>query len=108
MGISLDYSCPECGYQVHSMSSGYDVGMASHRVGISCVECKELYSAALSGEPWNADIDAIELQVEAGVLPSGARCPISAKHHVKVWSHPGPCPKCGSTLTQQEGILCWD
>ena len=108
MGTALDYSCPECGYEVHSMISGYDVGMSSHAVGVSCANCKELHTACLPGKPWDADMDAMRLQVEAGHLPTGARCPKSAKHHVEVWSHPGPCPRCGTTLSQGEGVMCWD
>jgi len=108
VGTALDYSCPECGYEVHSMISGYDVGMASHAVGISCATCRELHTAFLPGKPWDADMDAMRLQVEAGHLPAGARCPKSAKHRVEVWSHPGPCPRCGTTLNQDEGFMCWD
>ena len=52
MGTALDYSCPECGYQAHSMISGYDVGMESHAVGISCATCKELDS----GPGWDRRI----------------------------------------------------
>jgi Zn finger protein HypA/HybF involved in hydrogenase expression len=108
MGTAWIYTCPECGYQSDLVSSGYDVGMASHVVGISCANCKELYSASLPGKPWDADWDAMRQKVESGELPAGARCPKSAKHHVKVWSHPGPCPRCGTTLSQGEGPLCWD
>jgi hypothetical protein len=108
MGTASIYSCPECGYQSHFVSSGYDVGMASHVVGISCAKCQELYSASLPGKPWDVDWDAMRHLVESGKLPAGARCPKSAKHRVKVWSHPGPCPRCGTALSQGEGALCWD
>lgn len=108
MGIASIYACPECGYQSDAVSSGYDVGMSSHVVGVGCASCKELYSAVLPGNPWDADIDETRLQVLSGNLPEGARCPKSAKHRVKIWSHPGPCPRCGATLVPQEGAICWD
>lgn len=108
MGTASSYSCPECGYQSDSVSSGYDVGMSSHVVGISCGTCKELYSAFLPGKPWDVDIDAMSEKVAAGELPQGARCPKSPNHQVRVWRHPGPCPRCGTTLNQAEGVMCWD
>ena len=90
------------------MISGYDVGMASHAVGISCETCKELLSAFLPGKPWDADWDAMRDLVKSGELPAGARCPKSAKHKVTVWSHPGPCPRCGTILKEGADVLCWD
>ena len=108
MGTTSDYSCPECGYQASSMSSGYDVGMRAHAVGVSCETCKKLYSAFLPGSHWDMDIDVMRAKVESGELPVGAKCPKSAKHHVKVWSHPGPCPRCGTTLIQEDIGICWD
>ena len=108
MGIASIYSCPQCGYQSDTVSSGYDVGMSSHVVGVSCETCKQLYSVVLPGKPWDADMDAMRQLVASGRLPKGARGPKSKKHHVKAWSHPGPCPRCGTTLRQEEGVMCWD
>ena len=108
MGSALDFSCPECGYRVESMISGYSVGMETHAVGVSCADCKELYWAVLPGEPWKADIEALTAEVESGGLPAGARCPKSAKHRVTVWRSPGPCPRCGARLIPGRDLTCWD
>ena len=36
------------------------------------------------------------------------RCPQNEHHVVVEWAHPGPCPKCGTLLTQQGLSEIWD
>ena len=108
MGSAADYTCPQCGYHVEHMVSGYDVGMASHVVGVSCDDCRALRVARVPGKPSDASARAAAAAVAAGHVPAGVRCPHSARHHLTVWTAPGPCPRCGTTLRQGKNVVLWD
>jgi hypothetical protein len=98
MGAPVDYTCPACGYHVEHMVSGLEVGETSQVVGVSCEDCRALRVARVPGKPTELSTRAAAAAVAAGHVPSGARCPHNAKHHVTLWTAPGPCPRCGTTL----------
>jgi hypothetical protein len=107
MGSAVDYTCPGCGYHVAHMVSGYAVAEGSHVVGVSCDECRALRVARVPGKPSDATAQAAAAAVAAGHVPAGARCPHSARHHLTVWTAPGPGPRCGTTLQEaRAGVRC--
>lgn len=108
MGSAVDYHCTTCGYSVEYMVSGYDVGMATHVHAVLCHDCGELRVAQLPGHPWEVDRGGDELDGEATRARHILRCPVSVQHEVEPWSHPGPCPRCRTTLTAGEHFLMWD
>src|SRR5690349_19201631 len=83
MGMMADYTCPSCGYHVDGMVSGYDMGMASHVVGVACVDCRKLHVAPVPGEPWDQEArGAAQEATNAGRVPPGSKCPRSARHRI--------------------------
>jgi hypothetical protein len=108
MGSACDYFCPACAYKTNWMVSGYGVGMTAHVVGVSCAECEELHVANLPRAPWELRAVLIKAMVQRGRIPSATRCPVSADHHLTVWRHPGPCPRCGCVLERGEHLILWD
>ncbi len=92
------YTCPGCGYHVDRMVSGYAAGPDTHVVGVSCDDCRALRIARIPGRPSEASAHAAAAAVAAGHVPAGVRCPHSARHHLTLWTAPGPCPRCGTTL----------
>ena len=108
MGSATDYSCPDCGYHVDHMVSGYDFGEMSHVLAVSCATCRRLHRVLLPGRPSEPAARGIRADAEAGRLPAGVRCPRSAKHAIVVWSDPGPCPRCGATLKRGGHWSIWD
>ena len=109
MGMMTDFSCLSCGYHVDAMVSGYDMGMASHVVAISCTDCRELRVARVPGEPREEGArSAAEAATAQGRLPDGVRCPRSSRHRISVWTDPGPCPRCAATLERGSNMILWD
>jgi hypothetical protein len=46
--------------------------------------------------------------VKAGEAPPGVSRPRCNGNRIVVWEHPGPCPKCGTTLEREEQYVIWD
>jgi hypothetical protein len=86
------------------------VGMACRTTTIVCEECQELYDVVTSETPWEGAPDIGE---EALVCPGpesaddGEESP-NPGHRVRRWTYPGPCPKCGKTISQGEMVVMWD
>jgi hypothetical protein len=108
VGFASDYHCSACGYSVDEMVSGYSVGMASHVVGVSCYDCKELRVAQIPGHPAGPGAFEARSAIELGQVPAGVRCPKSVRHRVAVWEAPGPCPRCGKPLDEGDQMMMWD
>lgn len=99
MGQHYEFECLTCSYKV-TMSGGNDVGMACATSTILCEKCKELYDVETTDEPW--------LAMKPDWEPKNLRCPKSKRHQVRLWKHPGECPKCGSTLIRGKLVMLWD
>ena len=90
------FSCEACGYKV--MASGKSSkGDFDDGTTILCEDCRELY----------------EIEPESAYTVKKAshrmlRCPVKFTHRIRVWSHPGPCPRCGRPMKKGEHVVRWD
>ena len=100
MGTSYRFVCPHCGYHAE-VSGGEDAGMTCLTVTITCMACRKLFDVMTRQLPrWGEDADWIEVETQ---------CPCSAGHKCELWTHPGPCPKCGTIMDREdEPFLFWD
>lgn len=111
MGSQATYHCTSCGYRMDEwMSSGYDVGMMSHAVGITCGECQRLYTVWLPGNAFENDAFAANRDAITGrrSLPPGVLCPADQTHHIAVWIRGDPCPRCGQRALVEDQMIAWD
>ncbi len=97
MGTLYQFRCESCGYEAQ-VSGGRDCGMASRTDTILCERCRELFDVVTSE-------DAISERPEREIP---IRCPRSFTHSCRLWTSPGPCPKCGATMVRGEETLVWD
>ena len=97
MGTLYQFRCESCDYGTE-VSGGRDCGMASATVTILCETCRELFDVVTSEDAISARPD----------LEIPLRCPNDSDHSCRLWSSPGPCPKCGVTMVRGEETLIWD
>lgn len=95
MGVQYALSCAACGYANPHSCAGMKAGKAVTLQTVLCATCKQLYDVPVCwhGSTWT------EIPI---------RCPKSKRHAVEAWSHPGPCPVCGHTLTKLGDSAIWD
>lgn len=98
MGTVYQYTCDQCSFETE-VSGGFDVGMVSATQTISCRECGQLYDVVVGDSQKTRSEDVTRMPL---------RCPESKQHNVVPWTHPGPCPNCGATMTQGDMIILWD
>lgn len=94
MGSYFAFHCHACGYANATCCGGTEVGMAETLSTVLCATCKQLY-----------DVPVVDHSTFAEVP---IRCPKNKRHAVVLWTHPGPCPKCGTVLTNQGESANWD
>lgn len=101
MGSLYRFICPGCGYEAE-VSGGLDYGMASVVHTVRCPRCKELSDALISHRP--GDLAALfETDPKTGALvEKRIRCGLDGRHTAELWEHPGPCPRCRTTLERDE------
>ncbi len=87
MGALYNFGCGSCGYQAE-VSGGQDAGMTQLTATIVCEDCQELYDVVTSENPLDC---ARENEIPI-------HCPESVFHHVRLWTYPGSCPRCGASL----------
>lgn len=99
MGTLYDFACSRCSYTI-MMSSGPDAGESGYYHAALCHTCrpKTLVNAAQSVEPFERRSTDAKDYV----------CPRSRTHRLTLWGHPGPCPRCGTTLLRGTNMLMWD
>ena len=112
MGAGFRFSCRTCGYQA-DVSGGLNFGMMSVTHTVSCPRCRELSDLPVSEKPWEimgtplARGDEGET-VQAVWMAKRISCGRDRRHTAQLWSHPGPCPRCGETLVQGERTAFWE
>ena len=117
MGTLFRFACPECGYE-GVVAGGLSRGMLAITHTVSCPSCKELSDMTLAEEPLEflAWLDREELNEDevrqktehAPWMPERIRCDLDRRHKASLWRHPGPCPRCGTTLAKGEMAVMWD
>jgi len=97
VGTLYQFRCESCGYEAE-VSGGRDCGMASATVTIFCEICSELFDVVTRA-------DAVLARPEREI---SIRCPNDSRHSCRLWTSPGPCPKCGKTMVRGEETVLWD
>jgi hypothetical protein len=97
MGTLYNFGCGSCGYAAE-LSGGEDCGMTQATTTIFCQDCHALYDVVTSEDSMTHKPER-ELPIH---------CPQSSSHRWRLWTHPGPCPKCGATMVRGEETLIWD
>jgi hypothetical protein len=112
VGRKYRFFCESCGYEAQ-VSGGPDRGWFAAAHTVSCPRCRELSDAELC----NAfhDISAFDLLRLSGhdlalwmQSQKKTRCGLDGRHAASLWSHPGPCPRCGTTLRREGPVAMWD
>src|SRR5207247_1544644 len=107
MGWRQTYRCESCNLEA-TVSGGKDCGFYVETETRFCSKCQTLEDVCLS--LWCKDrlpdllpqsrIDELlDLEKVFGL------CPACKKPNGKPWSSGQPCPKCGGTITQVEGVM---
>jgi Zn finger protein HypA/HybF involved in hydrogenase expression len=93
MGQRFELQCPTCAYTAQ-VNGGEDAGMIGVTTTITCLDCQKLYDAVT----WKA----------ATGLERTPTCPKRKTHRIELWTHPGACPKCGSSMAETGLTALWD
>ena len=117
MGTLFQFRCPRCGYEAQ-VSGGLGWGILAVTHTVSCPTCTELSDMIVAEEPWEFSEwmerecvdrdDADAKAAQAPWMPEKIRCDLHHRHKASLWSHPGPCPRCGTTLAKGEMTVLWD
>lgn len=100
MGQLHNFKCGNCEYEAE-VSGGFDGPMqALTHVTILCENCKVVGDINIDPVPWGTDRETIDV--------SKIRCPVSPDHVVRLWKAPGPCPQCGTTMTDEGVSIFFD
>ncbi len=97
MGTRYSFTCESCGYKAE-VSGGEDCGITSATATVLCEGCLELYDVEISE-------DAMTRRPER---ERPIRCPKSRLHRLRLWRHPGPCPRCRRLMTRGQETVVWD
>jgi len=110
MGRTYLFECSKCGYRAR-VSGGADHGRHVAVQTIFCADCKELYDAVIEFKPLSRRENHLKTAPRFAALlnrlpPRGVRhwiklkpaCPVSSRHHIRLWKQPDKCPKCGAFL----------
>ena len=113
MGTNYQFLCKHCDYEA-VVSGGDDVGMGCRTTTISCQDCGELFDVVTSEQPWDESTGLPDEELVCpGPAPDDAdddegKDYSNPSHHVRRWTFPGPCPKCGQVMTKGDLIVNWD
>jgi hypothetical protein len=100
MGTWYLFECESCGYQAE-VSGGDDAGMLVCTTTVACETCAKLYDVVTERRSWEA--------AESNEGPQEPRCPKAQRHRIRLWSYPGPCPRCGESIRNWGGVVTqWD
>jgi hypothetical protein len=122
MGRTYSFECPRCEYRVQ-VAGGTDEGAHFAVQTIACTDCRALYDVVtrfkapprLKENPpptapkFAAMMNRLPLRGPRQWLKFKPACPISPRHHFRLWKQPDKCPKCGTFL--EPGALpfrLWD
>jgi hypothetical protein len=97
MGTHYLFKC-SCGFRA-TVAGDFDVGDAGATATIVCKTCKKLFDVKVATVAVMPD-DPIDWN------PVG--CPKNRNHPWRIWTYPGPCPRCGATVKLGEMLALWD
>lgn len=100
MGEWFQFDCSRCGYQAE-VSGGPSRGMLDEVHTAICHTC----------DPPRL-VDARRQRGDYGKTRDGGSysCPLARerRHEVTLWTHPGPCPRCGHAMLRGRLAAMWD
>ena len=96
--IAFEFTCPSCSYGHHGAGCRSAL-MSGPTWSIVCLDCKELQDVIV-WEPHD------QPDPEDETMPTKPMCGEDPEHRVEEWAHPGPCPKCGTTMDRNEDLVC--
>jgi len=122
MGRTYSFECPRCEYRVQ-VAGGTDEGAHFAVQTIACADCRALYDAVTrfkapqrqkensqkAAPKFVAVLNRLPLRGPPHWLKFKPACPVSPRHHFRLWKRPDKCPKCGTFL--EPGALpyrVWD
>lgn len=97
MGIMYTLLCSACGHDIPKCCAGVQSGQFLALSTVHCAAYEELYDVPVREFSPILD-DYVQIPI---------RCPMNPEHEVVPWSHPGPCPKCGYTMSNLGGRSIW-
>jgi hypothetical protein len=125
MGRTYHFQCTQCQYHA-DLSGGADSGLHCDLQTILCRECRELFDVftrvrrVAGRREFARNFSAFErLEIPPVILRDSLfaprrsaprqfeweklklACPVSAKHFVEAWRHPGRCPRCYAFMAQE-------
>jgi peptide subunit release factor 1 (eRF1) len=104
MGSAREYKCPKCGYK-ELASGGKDFGMTVAVETHICRDCQELTDVVTM---WfmHDDPEMVHKEID----PKDYECTECGGKNLAGWdTEKKPCPKCGTTMTEEEGTeMLWD
>jgi hypothetical protein len=107
MGSYQTYQC-DCGYVAEMLNGGLGFGESVAVHTIVCHDCKRLMDVLVSDDPGHVDPYGEHRAFycfNKEVKCSRAR---TRRHRISLWTHPGPCPRCGKTMTEHDSGAVWD
>lgn len=99
MGSLLVFRCDACGYETQ-VSGGRDRGMIVEVQTVTCEQCKALHDAVV--RKWDRS------EMDKTARRRKLRCPKDRRHRVEPWTPGGPCPRCGTPITEGIPYAIWD
>lgn len=101
MGQWYRFTCSACSYEAE-VSGGSDAGMSGYVHTAICRTCRpaRLVNAPNEREPLAETVGDVADYI----------CPFARtrRHQLVLWTHPGPCPRCGRTMKQRGPTALWD
>jgi len=101
MGISYDYTCNRCGYDV-LVSGGKDCGMLAVVETRVCQNCKSVVDVRIGSRGEEGPTGDPEFDEDLG------KCPECGSSKVTVWPRHRPCPRCKGRMYKGDGLMLWD
>jgi len=101
MAIQYEFTCPDCDYSDFVCGCG-GVGMHAVWETMTCLDCRELVDVLVGQLGQRGPSGDKEWDRDLGV------CLECRGKNLSIWTHPGPCPRCGSILEKGDNELMVD
>jgi hypothetical protein len=101
MGSRYLFTCPNCQYSAE-VSGGEDYGFVAVVQTMICRDCQELVDVLVGQRGTVGPTGDPEYDKDLNL------CPQCRKENLRPWSTDRPCPRCGTSMDQEELRILWD